>query len=289
MKEIELIDKRKAREKHFLTENGDIVAKMYDDDIHYLRDGKYEEIDNTLVLENGYYMNKYNDYKVSFASELTPNIMKIEKDNHYINNISKEKSNSKIISEIKYLDVLENIDISYNVMSSKVKENIFIKDIHSQINELLFNIETDLDLIINEDNSLSALFEKNVIFNIEAPFMMDVLGNINRNITYNLIKDGDIYQLFMSFDEEWLKNKAEYPVIIDPTITNKSNENNVYDTYIYPGDGNINRNNHEYLKAGVEKVNGNDIINRSLLKFDLPTIGICSIILIIQIHINITS
>ena len=49
MKEIELIEKRKPREKHFLQENGEIIAKIYGEDIHYLKNGKYEEIDNTLI------------------------------------------------------------------------------------------------------------------------------------------------------------------------------------------------------------------------------------------------
>ena len=44
MKEIEILDKRKEREKHFLKENGDIVVHMYDEDIHFLKDGKFEEI-----------------------------------------------------------------------------------------------------------------------------------------------------------------------------------------------------------------------------------------------------
>ena len=35
MKEIELIHKRRPREKHYLREDGTIIAKIYDTDIHY--------------------------------------------------------------------------------------------------------------------------------------------------------------------------------------------------------------------------------------------------------------
>ena len=35
MKEIEILEKRGKREKHFLQENGEIIAKMYSDDIHF--------------------------------------------------------------------------------------------------------------------------------------------------------------------------------------------------------------------------------------------------------------
>lgn len=41
MKEVELINKRKPIEKHFLQEDGTIVAKIYDSNIHYLKNGKY--------------------------------------------------------------------------------------------------------------------------------------------------------------------------------------------------------------------------------------------------------
>ena len=44
MKEIELIEKRRSREKHFLREDCTFVAKLYDKDIHFYKNGKYEEI-----------------------------------------------------------------------------------------------------------------------------------------------------------------------------------------------------------------------------------------------------
>ena len=60
MKEIELIGKRKAREKHFLKQNGVIEAQVFDEDIHFLKNGIYEEIDNTLIDKGDYYTNKNN-------------------------------------------------------------------------------------------------------------------------------------------------------------------------------------------------------------------------------------
>ncbi len=46
MKEIELKGLRKRREKHFLQENGDIVAQVYNEDIHYLE----ENIKKLIIL-----------------------------------------------------------------------------------------------------------------------------------------------------------------------------------------------------------------------------------------------
>ena len=60
----ELINLRKEREKHYLNEDGTITAYMYDEDIHYLDDGKYKEIDNSLIEESKYFTNKNNNFKI---------------------------------------------------------------------------------------------------------------------------------------------------------------------------------------------------------------------------------
>ena len=75
MREIEIIEKRKPKEKHFLREDGTMKAIVYSEDIHYLKNGKYEEIDNTLlVTENGYANNKSN-FKVNFNAEKNDEII----------------------------------------------------------------------------------------------------------------------------------------------------------------------------------------------------------------------
>ena len=282
MKQIEIIDKRKLKEKHFMQEDGTFIAEMYEDNVHYLKDGQYVDIDNTLVLKDGYYINKANDYKVSFNASANSNLMKIEKDNHFINiglkeynsfNVKKEDSMSKLMSKIKYTNVLKNIDICYDIVSSKVKENIYIKNKDSEIEKLVFVIDTDLDLELNTNGSVSASIDENLVFNMDAPYMFDSTGLINKNVKYELNKIENKYELKMILDKEWLDSDVKYPIVIDPTITNSGNNNNVYDTYIYPGDTNIDRNSQEYLKVGVERINGNDVVNRALLKFELPTIG----------------
>ena len=68
MKEIEILEKRGPKEKHFLREDGCMKAIIYNEDIHYLKNGKYEEIDNTIVEEDTFYTNKSNSYKVKFLS-----------------------------------------------------------------------------------------------------------------------------------------------------------------------------------------------------------------------------
>ena len=282
MEQIEIIGKRKPREKHYLKENGIIEAQLFDQDIHFLKNGIYEEIDNTLIKKNEIYENRNNSYKVQFnVSNENNKIYKIEKGEYYLefflnkhNKYNEEIVNkSKTLSEIFYHNILKNVDLKYEIVSSEIKENIILNDKDNDIDELCFDIKTNLNLKIDFDGSIIATHEKNVIFKFDTPYMIDSENNINKKISYNLIKDEDIYQLFMFIDKRWLETTAKYPVIIDPTITNYSNESSVIDTYIFPNDTNVSRGNLNYLKVGVEKSNNSEIVNRALLKFDLPVIG----------------
>lgn len=118
MREIELINKRKKREKHFLKENGEIIAKLYDQDIHYLKNGKYEEIDNTLIENNDYFANKSNNFQVKFNKALENNLMTIEDNDNYLNLKLINIGNYELICNqniIKYLNVYNGIYLEYNI------------------------------------------------------------------------------------------------------------------------------------------------------------------------------
>lgn len=283
MKQIELVEKRKPREKHFLQEDGTIVATIFDKDIHYLDNGKYEEIDNQLIKEGDYYINKKNAYKVKFADKDSDELMKLEVDNYFLNmsfirkkidSISKN-SNMQINREaIKYNNIIDNVDIEYKVLPTKVKDSIIIKD-NKDIPEVLsFQIDTNLSLVLNDNNNIDALDNEKLIFKIEPPYMIDASGNINNNIAYKLTKNDKLYQLDLLLDLEWLNDKdTTYPVIIDPTITNSQQVTSLWDTYIYPGDTGVSRGTEDILKAGVERKNNTNVINRTLIRFDIPDIG----------------
>lgn len=285
MKEIELIGKRKAREKHFLKENGIITANVYDEDIHFLKDGKYEEIDNTLVEENGYLVNKNNAYKVYFSKKSKDELMEIGIGNNYIKtrlvyqkevDIKENITQSKLHKNVCYPDIIDNVDLEYNVMPGKVKEAIILKNKNVDLERLVFLIETNTKLELKENKKIISTMDNNNCFEFDAPYMVDVNFKTNNNINYKLTKiDDDIYQLELIIDKEWLNNEeTTYPVIIDPTVTNSGQDNSVYDTQISPGDDNEDwHGTAERLRVGmIETTNGYQPI-RALFKFALPTIG----------------
>lgn len=237
MREIELIDKRKAREKHFLQEDGTIVAKVYSDDIHYLKNGKYQEIDNTLKKENDYYINKSNDYKVKFKENGKDSLMQIMKDDHYIdiklknaNNTKarKKKSISKLVEDVAYENVLDNINIEYKALPTKIKETIVLQN--SEQTEFTFTVDTNLVLEKN-DTCILAKKDGKTIFTIDSPYMEDSKGEMNHNVDYNLRQVSNGYELDLVLDKEWLNlETTQYPVYVDPTITNQNQSGGMQDT-----------------------------------------------------------
>ena len=263
----ELKNLRNKREKHFLQKDGTVIAHVYSDDIHYLKNGTYEEIDNTLRMHGDFIANVSNAFKASFR-ESYGKLCRIERDGH---TLSMSLKNEQKVSpkyegkEVIYENILDGVDVRYTLYPTKIKEDIILKE--KIPNEIVFEIKTDLELNI-KDGMIQALSGTEVIFELETPYMMDSLGRKNNDIYYEL-KD---HLLILKLDQDWLKT-AVFPVTIDPTITSSGQGKNVYDTYIFPGDTNIDRNSMDHLNIGVERVNGKDIVNRALLKFDLPTIG----------------
>ncbi len=278
MKEIELKNKRQRREKQFLQEDGSVILKLYNEDIHFKKNDRYEEIDNTLILKGNSYINKANNYQVIFNRDNNTNeLYEIKKDNYYISFSLKNIKNKKVVkkrtsSSLKYLNALKDGDIEYLVQNHKIKENIILKKKNNNLEEISFYLKTNLDLSF-KDGKINAYLEENNIFSLDAPYMIDKNNNKSLGVSYELLKKEDFYELKIKLDRSWLlDSKRSYPVIIDPTIT--VNENNeVFDTYIYPGDTNVNRNSFDILKVGVERIDNQDIVNRALLKFNLPVIG----------------
>ncbi|MCI8588311.1 MAG: RHS repeat protein, partial [Bacilli bacterium] len=282
MREVEIIEKRKEKEKHFLREDGTVVARIYNDNVHYKKNGKYEDIDNSLVKRKGFYKNKKNDYQVTFKEESKDSFLRMEKEDSFLEiqlkeskdvKVKKKRKKSQYIENLSYNDILDGVDLEYQTLPTKVKETIVLKNKKAIRKQIIFDVNTNLDLIL-ENNVILAKNKDHMVFTIDAPYMEDAAGKRNDCISYLLNRTESGYEIGLDLDVDWLLgNDIQYPVRIDPTITNYSKENGVYDTYIFPGDHGVDRNGHNILKAGVERINGQDRVNRTLMKFDLPEIG----------------
>lgn len=278
--DVEIKEKRGRKVKQYLHRDGTVTAKVFVDDIHFMKNGIYEEIDNTLVKENNYYVNKDNDYKVYFCEKNKDYLMKMEKDKHYLNikldnsndvEITINKTKSKLRSSLIYKNILDNINFKYDIYPNKVKETIVLNNKNNLLEKIVFKLESDLDIVLDNKEVLAKDKDK-IIFKFEVPYMYDSDNLENKNINYNLVKKDNYYVLELNLDIDWLKSDIKYPVYIDPTVTNYLDSGTVYDTYISSNEISVNKGSQDILKCGVERINGVDVIHRTLLKFDLPDI-----------------
>ena len=68
----EITEKRTEYAKEYMLGNGMRMAVVYPDAVHYQEDGKWQDIDNTLIAKtDGVLTNTAGDWKVSFPQQLT--------------------------------------------------------------------------------------------------------------------------------------------------------------------------------------------------------------------------
>ena len=76
-------------------------------------------------------------------------------------------------SALSYDNIADNVSIEYIVQGTTLKENIVISDALDNYNFSFIVDANGLSLHINEDGSISAKEESEVVFTITAPFMYD--------------------------------------------------------------------------------------------------------------------
>ena len=282
MKRIELIDKRKPRERHYLQEDGTFLVEYYNEDIYYKKNNKYEKIDNELLEESNEYINKNKLFKTKFKKNIHEGLVRIEKEDYYIEfNLLNNKMENKIKNNlnknlVKYNDVLKNIDFEYKLLNSKIKESIILKNKDIDIENLQFEIKTNLILDIKENN-IECKNDNEVIFKIDSPFMIDNKNIRNDNIKYLLETKNNKQILKLDVDYTWIKSKDRvFPITIDPTITVNNGDNSIQDTYISSYRANKNMNDSSKLSVGSYNSDNGIDTYRTLLKFELPNIPTAS-------------
>lgn len=278
----EIIEYRTSNTKHFLKSDGTVDVEIYKDPVHYLDKGEYKEIDNSLVKTTKGFKNKSNNFKIEFDEKSDNSLINISCKNKKVSmfpknmkqkisnrTIAKRNKNKIPLNDITYENMYEDIDINYKIISNQLKESIILNKVPKK-NKFVFVINTDLDLILNDDNTISFMDGNNECYKIEKPYMTDSKHVYSELVKYELHKNNDSYELTINVDKEWLHDKERvYPVVIDPTITNVQSSASVIDTYIFDGDAQIDAYNHPILYVGVDK---DKTIYRSLLKFELPKI-----------------
>ncbi|MDY0294809.1 MAG: DNRLRE domain-containing protein, partial [Acholeplasmataceae bacterium] len=283
--DFEIESMRSLNEKVFRKMDGSYEVSIYPDVVHYVDNGKYLDIDNTLEESTNSLKNKSNRFNIEFPKLFSANEkIKLSQDGYKINwrllnsqiSVFKTTNNKhdktdkteliQTTSSIIYENVLTNTDIEYILTGSRIKENIHIK---SYSENLVFVFEYDvknLKLIQSEEGIVFKNHQGDVVFSFSGLFMIDSENNISEDVKI-LSKQisEDIYEVTVSPSDEWLKT-AVYPVIIDPTIVNPTINMSLVDTYVSQSSPTTN-----YHASTIMRIGGaSGCETQGLVKFDLP-------------------
>ncbi len=249
----EIESMRTENTKTFQRVDGSYVVAMYSDTVHYQKDGKWENINNSLKYDTSddSYSNLANKFSMKFPKNLDENksikltmrdysiswsISGISKSSIQLDESDLKSRNMKeltgINQEIFYGDVLDGVDIQYVLTGTKLKENIilqrYIKDF-----SMSFEYETkNLNLIFQEGQYLFVNDIGDTVFDLTDLYAVDSNGDISNAVSMKVINvNNGRYIITLSVDDYWL-SKAKYPVTIDPSISSKVDNVSISDTYL---------------------------------------------------------
>lgn len=249
----EVEEKRDEFTKVYKKNDGSYTAMVSSEPLHFIQNGKWTDIDNTLVssVENGksVFKNTNSMFDIMFPDVLSENsgieikndeyslsfslqnieISQVEITENTNNYADTNENNQQIKEQLKtqsdsalYENVMPETDIEYSISSNKIKENIIINQPSAIKEQYSFNLSAEgLTGVIEDDNSVSFLnADGEKIFYIPAPFMKDASEITSLNIDIDLTNNGNgEYVLTYSPDSEWLNDELRtFPIIIDPII-----------------------------------------------------------------------
>ena len=283
----EVTDKRDKHTKVYKRADGTYTALVSQTPLHFMKDGVWTDIDNSLVLENGVLTNAYNPFNVTLPERITSNSqITLESNGEEISFAVKDivASDSKVddveteIAEefegavantksgVTYEDVADDTDIQYVVLPNAIKENIIVSDAESVKSSYSFDIDIgDLSYRLNADNSIEIIdSDNNVKFTIPAPVMTDSKFAFSYDIGVSITDNNNgTITLVYSPSKEWASaSDRVYPITIDPAIVCNDYDGWVEDTFVFNDTTNASSaNSTGYSEALALVANRSEIVN----------------------------
>lgn len=242
----EVEEKRGEHTKVYKKSDGTYTAVMTEEPLHYLDEGEWKEIDNSMILNGNIYTNLNNLFNVELPKNIDENKeLTVEKDGYELsfsvndienssavveNNIaasdteieSADKAISQTQSLITYSDIAENTNLQYVITPNSIKENIIVSNKESVKDKYTFIFETN-GLNAEKQNDGSIRFKDNngnVKFTIPRPVMTDANFALSYDIGVSMKENTDstiTLEYLPSID--WTSSSDRvYPVFIDPAI-----------------------------------------------------------------------
>ena len=242
----EVEEKRDEYTKVYKKSDGTFTAIMTEEPLHYLNDGVWEEINNSMILDGSLYTNLSSLFNVELPKNIDENKeLTVEKDGYELsfsvdnienssavveNNIvasdteieSADKAISQTQSSVTYNDIAAHTDLQYIVTPNSIKENIIVSNKESVKDTYTFTFETN-GLNAEKQDDGSVLFKDNngdVKFSIPRPVMTDSNFAFSYDINVSLTPNADgTVTLEYAPSVEWTSSSDRvYPITIDPAI-----------------------------------------------------------------------
>ena len=238
----------------YLLSNGSKRVEYYNNNIRYKKNGKYVDYNPALKklsalekeqiikeskkknTEEYIYTNISGDAKQYFSKDLRETGVLLKKDKYSVSFIpkeTKEKQSEDSVEdgirmaeihgeEIVYGDEGSDIQYKYTSNYDGIKEEIVLHE-YPEKNNFSFEIQAeDLELAKMEYDKTIRIIDtktKKQVAYIDEPNIRDKSGKVSYGeVDYELEKVSESkYELSVVVDEKYLE-KAEYPVVIDPTV-----------------------------------------------------------------------
>lgn len=257
----EVEEKRDEYTKVYKKSDGTYTAVKTVEPLHYLDEGVWEEINNSMILNGSIYTNLNNIFNVELPENIDENKeLTVEKDGYKLsfsvdnvenssaiveNNIVTsdteielvDKAISQTQSSVIYTDIADNTDLQYIVTPNSIKENIIVSNKESVKDTYTFTFETN-GLNAEKQDDGSVLFKDrncDVKFTIPRPVMTDANFAFSYDIDVSLTvnANGTVTLEYLPA-KDWTNNSDRvYPITIDPAITIDGDEPSfIEDTFV---------------------------------------------------------
>ncbi len=304
----EVLEKREANVKHFLTDNFRTMAMIYPVSVHYQENGSWKEIDNTLInsideSQNEVVENKSGGIKIRLAKNsqstklvsmkfgdigLSWTFENIAKKAIRVIQPSAEKDNDlttveNLTSSVRYLDVFNDVDLEYVLQGDEVKENLILKSKNAERSFTQVFRFNGLTPVKQEDGTIALVdTEGNIVFRLERFLMVDAKGEESQAIETSFTHVGDSWELTIRPDEGWLNDPERvYPVVVDPTVTTPITYADIDDAHVTKTLPSSNFYNSYILKTGEA--------HRTYLRFTLPHLTAADMVIYASLEMSLAN
>lgn len=290
----EVEEKRDEYTKVYKKSDGTYTAIMTEEPLHYLDEGVWKEIDNSMILDGNLYTNLSNLFNVELPKNIDENKeLTVQKDGYElsfsvdnIDNSSAVVENNIVISDteiadadsaiaqtqsaVTYNNITDNTNLQYIVTANSIKENIIVSNKESVKDKYTFTFETN-GLTAEKQSDGSVLFKDvdgDVKFTIPRPVMTDANFAFSYDIGVSLTENANgTVTLEYAPSIDWTSSSDRiYPITIDPAImVDNKDVSWVEDTYVIYDSTNSELQNdnayNDYVGVVADKTvveNGNE-------------------------------